>query len=372
MNAVRSCQIKDTNEIHSGELFLGHLCRLTDQTGLVQHARFSEPNYDEGYCVDDNARALMLMCKLSVDDHIQAADLREMATRYFMFTIDAWNPHCSRFRNFRSANLFWLENQGSEDSHGRALHALGCAANCETWSDIAVHARNYFEKAIHSMASFSSPRAWAFALLGIDEYLMNGEDRCEAGKYQISLANKLFGRYQFTATCDWLWFENILSYCNARLPHALLISGYAMGRDDMVQSALDSFTWLSQIHAVDDGTFTPIGSNGFYRKGGRRAQFDQQPIEAYSVVAASIDAYRLTSDNFWLDEAIRANQWFHGHNDLGVSVCDPQAGTCYDGLHPDRVNQNLGAESTLAYLLSSADLRRMYLDMPCLLNGDYQ
>jgi hypothetical protein len=230
--------------------------------------------------------------------------------------------------------------------------------------EIAARARPLFEDSLPSTERFTSPRAWAFALLGIDAYLGGGDDRCGAAPIREHLAQRLLDLYQATATDDWPWFEDILSYCNAKLPHALLCSGHAQGREDMTATALGALTWLAKVHGADDGHFVPVGSNGFYRKNAARAAFDQQPIEAQTVVAASLDAWRLTSDDRWLREAERAHQWFLGRNDLGARVGDPETGGCYDGLHADRVNLNQGAESTLAYLLSCVDMLRVPVATP--------
>jgi hypothetical protein len=340
-------------------LQIHHLRSMTDDIGLIQHARLSSPNYDEGYSIDDNARGLILMIQLSKDRHENSDSLCEMAHCYLRYISHAWNLNRRRFRNFQSADHRWLEEQGSEDCHGRALHALGYGSGCSSIVGIADHARDLFEEALPTTVKFTSPRAWAFALIGIDEYLKYNPDQCGAVELRKTLAFRLMDLYNFVADDKWLWFEDVLSYCNAKIPHALLLSGYEIGHEDMVRVSLDSLTWLAQIHASDEGLFVPIGSNGFYRKGGKRARFDQQPIEAHASVAASLDAYRLTSNEFWLHEAVRAFKWFHGDNDLGVRVCNPETGSCYDGLHQDRVNQNLGAESTLAYLLSCVDLARI-------------
>jgi len=358
MHATTNDQIENTDAAFQVVPSLGHLKHMTDQVGLVQHARLGDPFYDEGYSIDDNARALIFMCDLSREEHGSHADRASFATRYLTFVLEAWNPACKRFRNFKSAELQWLEERGSEDCHGRAIHALGHAANCTSWNSIAADARNRFEEALASTEPFTSPRAWAFTLLGIDEYLKSGQDRCSALQHRQMLTQRLLDLHQMFATDDWPWLEDILTYCNAKLPHALLRSGHAMGRDDIVEDALAMLAWLCEIHTGDDGNFVPIGSNGFYPKKGPRAVFDQQPIEAHAIVSASLDAYRLTSDPFWLDEAARAFRWFLGHNDLGVPVGDPETGACYDGLHPDRPNLNQGAESTLAYLMSCAEMRK--------------
>ena len=366
---------------------LQHLQRLTDDIGLVQHARFDEPFYDEGYSIDDNARALILMCEL-VERPEAAPALEALAARYLTYIAEAWNPDRGRFRNFRSADGRWLEDCGSEDSHGRAVHALGRASNCAAWGGIAQRADELFIEALSSLESFTSPRAWAFALLGIEEYVHEGmsgrrgegvtgspspshpttpslpslPSPCHALRQR--LAQRLLRLYEVTATDDWPWFEDILTYCNAKLPHALLRAGHALERDDMIDTALRALRWLAEVHTADEGHFLPVGSNGFYRRDGERAAFDQQPIEAHAAVDASLDAYRLTSDDFWLDEAARAHGWFHGGNDLGLTLGDPATGACCDGLHPDRVNRNQGAESTLAYLLSSVAMLRAQAGLP--------
>ena len=170
----------------------------------------------------------------------------------------------------------------------------------------------------------------------------------------------LVGRYERTATPEWPWFEDSVTYMNAGLPHALILSGQGAGREEALALGLKTLRWLTEIQTAPGGYLRPIGSNGFYKRGGERANFDQQPIEAQKMVSACLEAYRRTSDEYWFSQARRAFDWFLGRNDLGLSLYDPVTGGCRDGLHVDRVNQNQGAESTLAFLVSLAEMRRMH------------
>ncbi len=214
-----------------------------------------------------------------------------------------------------------------------------------------------FEASLPPVLQFKSPRAWAFSLLGIHEYLRRFSGDRIAEDAQRVLAERLLKMYQANSDPDWPWFEDVLTYCNAKLPHALLVCGRSMSRDDMVEAALDALTWLAEVQQADEGHFIPIGCNGFYTRGGERARFDQQPIEAHAMVSACLEAHRATGEERWKVEAHRAFDWFVGRNDLRIPVYDPSSGGCHDGLQPDDVNRNLGAESTLAFLLSLVEMR---------------
>jgi len=214
-----------------------------------------------------------------------------------------------------------------------------------------------FEAALPPTLQFKNPRAWAFTLLGIHEYLTRYSGDRIAQDAQRVLGERLLDMYQPGSDSDWLWFENLLTYCNAKLPHALLVCGRSMSRDDMVETALESLEWLARIQRADGGHFVPIGCNGFYPRGGERARFDQQPIEAHATVSACLEAHRATGDDQWKVEAQRAFDWFVGRNDLRTPIYDPSTGGCHDGLQPDHVNPNLGAESMLAFLLSLVEMR---------------
>jgi hypothetical protein len=214
-----------------------------------------------------------------------------------------------------------------------------------------------FEQTLPTILHTSSPRAWAFALIGIYEYLQKFAGDRRASNVRDELAGRLLTLYQNNNSEDWHWYENELSYCNAALPHALLICGKSIPNNEMTGAGLESLNWLANLHRSNEGHFVPIGSNGFYQKGGERARFDQQPVEAQAKVSACLEAFRITGDKFWNKEARRAFEWFLGRNDLNLPIYDPTTGGCRDGLHSDRVNENQGAESTLAFLQSLLELR---------------
>ena len=340
------------------ELKLDHLFRMSDSTGIFQHASFTVPNFAEGYCTDDNARALVLALMLQKLGH-GSQRLGEVAASYAAFLNHAFDHKLGRFRNFMSFDRRWLEERGSEDCQGHALWALGlCVAQAGRGS-FQMLAAQLFEQALPVAAEFSSPRAWAFTLIGIDEYLrrFNGDRR--TNQTREALTARLMQSYADTATDDWHWFEEVISYANAKLPHALILSGRCMSAAPLLETGLKALRWLVKIQTSPSGAFRPIGSNGFYRRGLERAQFDQQPIEAQATISACIEAYHATSDMFWVAEARRAFEWFLGRNDLGLALYDSTTGGCRDGLHVDRLSQNQGAESTLAFLLSLAEMQAL-------------
>lgn len=337
-------------------LKLDHLQHLTDQTGMLQHAIFTIPNYYEGYATDDNARALMVSVLLEEAGNEGAT---ELANRYLAFIWYAFNQETGRFRNFMNYQRQWLEEIGSDDSHGRVLWALGTVLSRSNTPNLYNMAGMVFQKTLLEILKTTSPRAWAFALLGIYEYLQRFAGDRRANQVQEELAERLLTLYQISRSENWLWFENGLTYCNAALPHAMLLCGKSLQNDSMIQAGLESLQWLADLQRADTeaGHFVPIGSNGFYKQGGERARFDQQPVEAQAMVSACLEAYRISSDDKWLKEARRAFEWFLGRNDLHMPVYDPTTGGCRDGLHPDRPNENQGAESTLAFLQSLLELR---------------
>lgn len=335
---------------------LDHLERMTDATGMLQHATHSIPNFAEGYCTDDNARALLLTVNLE-ELGFEGPGVERLATRYAAFLQAAFNPLTGRFRNFLGFDRRWLEEVGSEDSHGRALWAIGTCVGRSVRPDLAEWAAEHFTRALAAILEATSPRTWAFGLLGIREYLRRfGGDRI-ATRVRDAMTARLIDIYERTATADWLWFEEVISYDSARLSHALIATGQGSGNGRAVEIGLKSLKWLAAVQTAPEGHFRPVGCNGFFRKGEVKARFDQQPVEAYATVSASLEAYRATRDSAWLQEARSAFEWFLGRNDLDQDLYDPSTGGCYDGLQEDRVNRNQGAESTLAFLLSLAEMK---------------
>jgi glycosyltransferase involved in cell wall biosynthesis len=337
-------------------LKLDHLRRMTDDTGMLQHAFFTLPNYREGYTVDDNARALMVSV---LADELGQSEASELASRYLAFICYAFNGETKRFRNFMDYQRNWLEASGSDDSHGRTLWALGTLLGRSNVPGLQSMAGRLFEQALPAILTTTSPRAWAFALIGIHEYLRRYDGDRRASQVREELAGRLLTLYQANHSDEWCWFEESLSYCNAALPHAFLMCGQSIPNSTMNDAALGSLTWLADIQRdkTNGGHFVPIGSNGFYQRGGERARFDQQPVEAQTMVSACLEAYRITGDKNWYKEARRAFDWFLGRNDLDLPIYDPTTGGCRDGLHPDRPNENQGAESSLAFLQAVLELR---------------
>jgi glycosyltransferase involved in cell wall biosynthesis len=339
------------------EIDLRHVQAMTDDTGMLQHAAFNIPRYEDGYCIDDNARALLLMTLLEDAGADDPAAVRGLASRYLAFVRHAFDRPSGRFRNFLSYERTWLEPCGSEDSHGRTLWALGAVVGRA--GDPGRHslAGDLFHAALPGVTSFKSPRAWAYALLGIEEYLraFRGDSTIEG--LRAAIANRLLGLFTSTSRPEWPWFENSVTYCNARLSQALIVSGSRMKRKDMLDAGLRSLEWLVSVQVSTDGHFAAIGSNGFYERGAAPAAFDQQPVEACATGSACLEAYRVTGDRRWAEHGARAFGWFMGQNHLHQWLYDTSTGGCRDGLHADRMNQNQGAESTLSFLLALHEMR---------------
>ena len=348
-------------------LKLDHLDHMTDSTGMFQHALFTVPNYSHGYTTDDNARALLVSILL---DELGNSESLRLASRYLAFLGFAFNDKTKRFRNFMDYQRNWLEDSGSDDSHGRALWALGTVLNHSTTPAFNSISGWLFEQTLPSILATTSPRSWAFALLGINEYSQKYAGDRRASNVRDELAGRLLTLYQDNRSEEWRWFEKELSYCNAALSHALITCGKSIPNKTMADAGLESLKWLTDLQCSKEGHFVPIGSNGFYRKGGVLARFDQQPVEAQAMVSACLAAFQITGDKNWNSEARRAFEWFLGRNDLNLPIYDPTTGGCRDGLHPDRLNENQGAESTLAFLQSLLELRlveQTHLSMEVLL-----
>ena len=342
------------------EIDIRHVRALTDDTGMLQHAVFNIPRCEDGYCLDDNARALLLVTLLEEAGTDDPAAVRALACRYLGFVNYAFDRSSGRFRNFLSYGRQWLEPYGSEDSQGRALWALGAVVGRANDPGRHSLAGDLFHAALPAVTTFTSPRAWAYVLLGIEEYLraFQGDSSVEA--LRQDLTTRLFGLFQQSSGPDWRWFEDSVTYCNARLSQALIVSGTRMQRTDVVDAGLRSLDWLVSLQRSPEGDFAPIGCNGFLARGGARAPFDQQPVEACTVTSACLTAYAASGDAHWMERGARAFDWFLGQNALQQWLYDPSTGGCRDGLHADRVNRNQGAESTLSFLLALCEMRAAY------------
>ena len=339
------------------DIRIGHLLSLCDSTGMLQHAVHSVPNRCHGYCADDNARALLFSSWLVSFGEAQLSN--SVTARFAAFLQHAWNPDTGRFRNFMSYDRRWLEEQGSEDSHGRTLWALGECARKDMDPSRRNWAEGLFKTALPVVERFSSPRAWAFSLLGLDAYCMPGGGDVLANRLRRLLADRLMSLISVTATKDWIWFEDMLAYDNARLPQALIQTGLATHTPAYVEVGLRSLRWLNSLQTASSGCFRPVGTESFGKLRQKPEAFDQQPVEAAATISACVAAWRVDEGAEWPMEALRAFEWFLGENDLQTALTDPETGSCSDGLHPDRVNENKGAESVLSYLLSLVEIRRL-------------
>jgi glycosyltransferase involved in cell wall biosynthesis len=352
------------------EMKLDHVIAMTDDTGMLQHAIFTIPNRGEGHTTDDNARALILGVMLQAAEENAERDkptkadliMADFSGRYMSFLEHAFDASKGRFQNFLSYDRRWNQEEGSEDCHGRALWALGTVLGRSDDEGLRSAAGRLFESALYPVADFHSPRACAYAVLGIQEYLSSYTGDRDVQKLRGVLAGRLLRMYDSISRSrpEWKWFENVLAYGNARLPQALIVAGLACSDERMMAAGLESLDWLCETQrAENSGHFVPIGSQGFYRQGGEKARFDQQPIEAAGAVSACLQAYRTTGDGRWRSEAWSAFNWFLGANDLQLPLYDPVTGGCRDGLHPERANQNQGAESTLSFLMALMEMRSL-------------
>jgi len=332
------------------EINLSHLKTMTDDTGLLQHAKYMTPNFHHGYCVDDNARGLIAITKyysLRKDKGVLP-----LIQKYLAFLFYAFNHENGRFRNFMSYDRRWLELSGSEDSHARALWGLGVTVKEAPDSSIRNMAMRLFLESLPVVEHFTSPRAWGYTVLGLQAYLSVYEGDISARRIRDTLAEKIYELFKNNATEDWHWCEGTATYANAILPHALILAGKSIPNQDMFDMGIKALKWLLKIQTASGGHISVIGNDGWLDNKGNRSMFDQQPIEVKGLINACLDAYIETGDKQWFEESERCLSWFLGHNDLQLPVCDYKTGGCGDGLESQGVNGNQGAESTLSWIIS--------------------
>ncbi|MFC1556588.1 glycosyltransferase family 4 protein [candidate division KSB1 bacterium] len=353
--------IKAITNFELPEIKLDHLNAFTDDTGILQHANYTIPDRTHGYCTDDNARALLVAAMGQKYLPTDGLRLGFLSSHYLGFLLYAYNEKNGFFRNFMTYSRQWMEEIGSEDAHGRALWCLGKAVAFLDDPGHLAMSTTLFNKALSAAEHFNSPRAIAFTLVGIHGYLYKFSGDSEVRRVRGILADRLFNQFKNNATKSWPWPENTLNYANGKLPHALLLSGHWIQRSDMTDMGLRSLKWLLTIQTEKDH-FVPVGNKGWYKQGGIKARFDQQPIEANAMIEACIEAFNITRDKSWFDNAVMCFNWFLGHNDLNMPLYDPKTGGCRDGLMTDGINQNEGTESSLAWLLSLMTLQKLYAD----------
>ncbi len=358
-DAVRKRPIRlQPNRGHDHDLVaprLEAIERMTDGCGMIQHSIFAVPDRNHGYCVDDNCRALMLMHRMD-GDALRRAD--QLATVYASFVQHAWNGDRGRFRNFMGFDRAWLEQEGSEDSFGRSLWAIGCTVSEARAQDMRRWALHLFDQVAPHALRLGAIRTGAFAVLGAAAVLGAHPEHPLARKLVTEFGGRLLAQLRRERRADWNWFEPVLAYDNARLPEALIRAGVLLRDAAMVEEGLASLAWLDDMQKNADGQFRAVGTDSFMRAYAKPLPFDQQPLEAWATVDATLFAYDVTGDARWTDAAWRAHSWYLGNNDLDLPMATPGDGGCFDGLMSDRVNLNQGAESILAYQFSCVAMAR--------------
>lgn len=324
--------------------------RMSDATGMLQHSIYSVPDRRHGYCIDDNARALILMCKIDGIDET----LRDKWTSiYAAFVQYAWNPDARRFRNFMNFDRTWCEDEGSEDSNGRALWALGVTARDARAQKHRDWASAMFDSTASIALDLGSPRARAFAMLGAAAMLEAHPGHALSRMVLDRFGDELIALLDGARRPEWQWFEIVLAYDNARLPEALLRAGKALGKQSFISVGLETLEWIVERQTSPEGRFRAVGTESFGRPYADPLPFDQQPLEAQATVDACIAALEVTGEPRWGEEAMRAYRWYLGANDLELPLATAQDGGCFDGLMPGGLNRNQGAESILALQLAN-------------------
>ena len=349
-NPIPAFKITQIEEFTLPEININHLITLTDDTGILQHATYSIPNRKYGYCLDDNSRALLFVV-LTLNMNLYSDILSNYQIKYLSFIQDSLNPENGWFRNFMSYNRSWLEEKGSKDSHSRTIWSLGITSAISSNQEIIALSTELFHRGLQNVNSLEHPRALAYSLIGIHAYLSKFSGDTEVRRIKDILLSKLLNMFSNIEDKNWPWFNDLVSYANARIPHALFLSGHWIDNQNLIQKAFIILDWLIEIQ-FDNNIFSPIGNHGWYQKGKEKAKFDQQPIEVNSMIDACLLAYLISSDKKYLKFARNAFNWFIGQNDLGIPLYDYKTGGCCDGLSPNGANLNKGAESTLACLLS--------------------
>ena len=331
---------------------LDHFKALTDDTGILQHTKYSIPNRKEGYTTDDNARALVACAKflrLHGD-----SDVSNLANTYLSFLFHMQRPD-GKFHNLLRYDRDFLDDMGSEDCIGRSLWACGHTLSANLSKGTKTTSKEIFDKGFRHSSSFKSPRAKAFTILGLCYYYEAFPHDHNLFKNIVSLSEQLLNSYQRASSSDWRWFEPYLTYVNARLSQALFRAYTVTGDERYFHTAKESFDFLVKVQVIDD-IFTPIGNKGWYKKDGQRALYDQQPIEASCMVEAALTAFHITNEEKYQRVAHIAFEWFFGKNTEKVIVYDSTTGACYDGITPQGLNLNQGAEATISYLLARLEL----------------
>lgn len=347
----RSSHISELSGPALPVISLNALQGMTDNCGLFQHSQFSVPDRAHGYCVDDNARALIL-CNELIRRGMNSGDVARLHAIYAAFVLHSFDAEACQFRNFMDYSRNWIDDAPSQDSQGRTFWALGHATATTQHIGNKGWASTLLQQAICRAEQITSPRAKALVILGCAE-LSQSDHACD--RYEDLMkrfARELCDQLVSERSQDWVWLEDTLSYDNGRIPQALLAASRLSGDERIAQAALSSLTWLCDIQLIDQGVFAPIGSDSFGRVRQPPLPYDQQPIEAAAMLDACFEAYKITGEETWWRRAKTIFAWFHGHNSHELSLVDPVTGRCHDGLNRSGLNLNAGAESLLAFQMA--------------------
>lgn len=336
-------------------LKMDFLRSLTDDTGLLQHAKFATPKRREGYTTDDNARALIACIKYhQIYDGSETGKLIDV---YLSFLFHMQRSD-GRLHNHLSYNRQFMDRIGSEDCMGRALWACGYTMSSNLPVDKRLISKEIFDKGFSWVPSFKSLRSRAFAILGLCHYHKAHPQDQNVIPNMKALADQLLSNYEHESSSDWRWFESYLTYANSRLPQAFFEAYKITNIEKYRQIAKESFDFILGVQMIDD-KFVPIGNNGWYKKSGERAMYDQQSIEASCTVEAALAAFRVTGDEKYLRTAQTVFGWFLGKNSHGVLVYNPETGGCHDGITPRGLSLNQGAEATVSYLMARLEMETL-------------
>jgi glycosyltransferase involved in cell wall biosynthesis len=321
---------------------------MCDDTGIAQHSIGLVPDRRHGYCLDDCARAMMLVNRVAWRT---ASEELIRGTRFASFVQHAWNPDLRLFRNFMNFDRTWCEDSGSFDSNGRAIWLLGDTAAHSRVPQLRRWAAHLFDEVGAIALDFNSPRSIAFAALGAVGILRHDPDNPTARAIAQTTGETLQSLLCSARRPDWAWFEAVVSYDNPRLPQTLIECGRVCNQPAWIESGLETLRWILELQVGEGGNFRPVGCESF-GLAGEVLPFDQQPVEAWAAIDACVSARQIDASREWPEHAARALRWFHGANDRGVSLVDPQLGSCLDGVTRTGANGNSGAESLLAYQLA--------------------
>ncbi len=335
---------------------IDHLIALTDNVGVIHHAKHSIPNRKTGYTLDDNARALIVAAKYY--GLFKSQQSLKLIKAYLSF-LHYMQKEDGTFHNLLDYKRKFLDEKGSEDSYGRALMATGYAASSKIPYNMKAAAKFIFDNAIKSVGNLNFLRSKAFSIIGLYYYYSQYKHK-DIMQKAIKLADSLADAYLQNSAKDWKWFEPYFTYSNGRLPESLFLAYLMTGERRYLRIAKESLDFLTKILIVD-GKLVIIGNKGWYYKGNERALFDQQPVDAASMVRTYLLAYSITKKEPYYSNAVLAFNWFLGKNSLNQMVYDEVTGGCFDGLAVETINLNQGAESTIAYLLARLNLEEAKL-----------